>query len=796
MAIIKESDHLRIPFQDIEKATGNFSTLIGRGGFGSVYRGQVSLSGELTPVAVKKLDNLSRQGLKEFLTEIRMLSRYKHQNLVSLVGFSEEQNEKYLIYEYAERGSLDSYLKPTKPWCPLTWKQRINICVDAARGLDHLHNHVAEHERVIHRDIKSANILIDHNWKAMIADFGLSKIGRTNEDDTYLITNACGTPGYWDPAYFNTGILTKESDIYSFGVVLIEVLCGRLCIINANNVNKEERFLTPLALRYYKEEKLDLIMDRYLKYHMKSDSMKVFLEIAFQCLQDVREQRPSMDLVLQELEKALKLRETEELAEMQAFANTVENKKWKKKQLSPQDAIMLIQRKLRAYLIRKSRVLCAHRELGIVKGKLKELMALLNDSSYRRRVARDADERHKFSEKIIVLFLTLDAIEGANIMARAVKRSMVDDLEAMLDIVDPQPRGGDSLSLNMRIIDMLAGVIQKEVVEGVAQAFAKRAEKNKGKKKELSPEDAAMMIQISFRVYLIRRGQALRALRELAIAKGKLKELKALFKNPTYHGRLAHDEEERQKFSERIIVLLLTVDATEGANILVRHSKRSMLDELEAMLDIVDPQSKRVKSLTLKRRTSNLPDGGVIQKEVAEGVTQVVHVIELYGGSDTFKRMWEKNKMKKKKKELSPQDAATMIQIMFRAYLIRKSMALRALRELAIAKGKLKEVKALFNNYSYSRRLTHDEEERQKFSERIIVLLLTVDATEGANIMARAVKRSMVDDLEAMLDIVDPQPRGGDSLSLNMRIINMLAGLIQKEAVEGVAQVCPKSKYI
>ncbi|KAJ0570449.1 putative BAG family molecular chaperone regulator/7/8 [Helianthus annuus] len=146
-----------------------------------------------------------------------------------------------------------------------------------------------------------------------------------------------------------------------------------------------------------------------------------------------------------------------------------------------------------------------------------------------------------------------------------------------------------------------------------------------------------MMIQISFRVYLIRRGQALSALRELAIAKGKLKELKALFNNPTYHGRLAHDEEERQKYSERIIVLLLTVDATEGANILVRHSKRSMLDELEAMLDIVDPQSRRVKSLTLKRRTSNLPDGGVIQKEVAGGVTQVVHVIELDSGSDTFK---------------------------------------------------------------------------------------------------------------------------------------------------------------
>ncbi|KAM0042033.1 putative IQ motif, EF-hand binding, BAG family molecular chaperone regulator/7/8 [Helianthus debilis subsp. tardiflorus] len=290
-----------------------------------------------------------------------------------------------------------------------------------------------------------------------------------------------------------------------------------------------------------------------------------------------------------------------------------------------------------------------------------------------------------------------------------------------------------------------------------------------------------MIIQISFRVYLIRRSQALRALRELAIAKGKIKELKALFNNPTYHARLAHDEEERQKFSERIIVLLLTVNAIEGANILVRHAKRSMLDELEAMLDIVDPQSRRVKSLTLKRRTSNMPDGGVIQKEVAERVTQA------------FAKIWEKNKLKKKKKELSPQDAAMMIQIMFRAYLIRKSMALRALRELAIAKGKLKEVKALFNIYYY-RPLTPDKEERQKFAERIIVLLLTVDAIEGVNIQVRVAKRPMVDELEAMLDVVDPQPGSGESLSLR-RTFDIPDGVNQKEMEVGVAQVIRMLEY-
>ncbi|KAJ0705429.1 putative IQ motif, EF-hand binding, BAG family molecular chaperone regulator/7/8 [Helianthus annuus] len=167
------------------------------------------------------------------------------------------------------------------------------------------------------------------------------------------------------------------------------------------------------------------------------------------------------------------------------------------------------------------------------------------------------------------------------------------------------------------------------------QAFAKRVEKNKGKKKELSPQDAAMMIQMTFRAYLIRRSQALRALRELAIAKGKLKELRSLFNNFSYRRRVARDAEEKQRFSEKIIVLLLTVDAIEGADILVRSAKRSMVDELEAMLDVVDPQPGGGKSLSLRRRTFDMPDG-VIQKEVAEGVAQVVRMIAEDDGSETF----------------------------------------------------------------------------------------------------------------------------------------------------------------
>ncbi|KAF2315767.1 hypothetical protein GH714_040304 [Hevea brasiliensis] len=154
------------------------------------------------------------------------------------------------------------------------------------------------------------------------------------------------------------------------------------------------------------------------------------------------------------------------------------------------------------------------------------------------------------------------------------------------------------------------------------KAFAKRAgasKISKGKQKELSPQDAALMIQLTFRAYLIRRSKALRALRELAIAKAKLKEIRALFNNFSYRRQVARDAEERQRFSEKIIVLCSLV-AIEGADLMVRAAKKSMVDELEAMLDVVDAQPPG-KLLSMKRRTFDMPDG-VIRKETAEGVAQ------------------------------------------------------------------------------------------------------------------------------------------------------------------------------
>ncbi|KAE9620168.1 hypothetical protein Lal_00018994 [Lupinus albus] len=188
----------------------------------------------------------------------------------------------------------------------------------------------------------------------------------------------------------------------------------------------------------------------------------------------------------------------------------------------------------------------------------------------------------------------------------------------------------------LRIVEIQEPNAHRDVV--LKQAFAKRfgaVQNNRGKKKELSPQDAALLIQISFKAYLIRRSKVLRALRELAVAKSKLKELRAQFNNFSYRHRVARDAEERQRFSEKVIILLLTVDAIEGADLMVRSAKKSIVDELEAMLDVIDPKADG-RSLSLKRRQFDMPDG-VISKEIEEGVAQVVQMLdEAENSSSTF----------------------------------------------------------------------------------------------------------------------------------------------------------------
>ncbi|CAH1427333.1 unnamed protein product [Lactuca virosa] len=309
-AFLDEFQHLKIQLKEVKSATGNFddSNIIGRGGFGKVYKGVLSLPKGQSMVAFKRLDRNYGQGDPEFWKEILMLSRYTHENLISLLGFCDEDGEKILGYEHAYHGSLDRHLSNTT----LTWSHRLKICLGAATGLCYLHDPKETRERVLHRDIKSSNILLDENWNAKISDMGLSKIGPANQKHTFLVSNAVGTFGYVDPMCVEMSILTKESDVYSFGVVLFEVLCGRLCFENNNN---HFQSLVPMWKKSFKQKKLDEIIFEDLKHHIGMRSLETFSDIAYRCLQKSREKRPKMSHVVEKLVIALWFQEISEEVE-------------------------------------------------------------------------------------------------------------------------------------------------------------------------------------------------------------------------------------------------------------------------------------------------------------------------------------------------------------------------------------------------------------------------------------------------------------------------------------------------
>nr|XP_043626896.1 probable serine/threonine-protein kinase PBL1 [Erigeron canadensis] len=303
MAHVKEFEHLKIKLEDIIKSTNNFSrdNFIGQGGFGPVYTGEITHAKGHTIVAFKRLNRDHGQGDPEFWKEIMMLSIYRHENIVSLLGYCDDSKENILVYEYASRKSLDQYLHHDG----LTWVQRLKICIGAARGLAHLHNPQDTQLRLLHRDIKSSNILLDENWNAKISYFGLSKFGPANKMFTYFITDAVGTLGYCDPLYMESGLLTKESDVYSFGVVLFEVLCGRLCIRHRNDTQP----LITMVRKYKEEKKISELIYNKIENTINPNALEVFVKIAYQCLERERKERPSMTHIVEALEHTLEIQE-------------------------------------------------------------------------------------------------------------------------------------------------------------------------------------------------------------------------------------------------------------------------------------------------------------------------------------------------------------------------------------------------------------------------------------------------------------------------------------------------------
>ncbi|XP_024996706.1 dual specificity protein kinase zak2-like [Cynara cardunculus var. scolymus] len=300
MSFQDDFKHLKIQLKDVRSATNNFGDKpIGKGGFGKVYKGQLFLAQGPCTVAFKCLDRKFGQGDTEFWKEIMMLSKLRHQNLVSLLCFCNDDAERIIVYEYASRGSLDRYLGDAS----LTWTQRLQICHGAACGLNYLHDPMKTQQRILHRDIKSSNILLDEKWNAKVSDFGLSKIGPANQPHTYLISNVIGTPGYCDPLYWEVGLLSKESDVYSFGVVLFEVMCGRLCYEYHNG--KLISILVNMWKKCYNEKRLDDIIHLDLKEQIDQDSLKTFSALANRCLNRERRERPTMVEIVKELEVAL-----------------------------------------------------------------------------------------------------------------------------------------------------------------------------------------------------------------------------------------------------------------------------------------------------------------------------------------------------------------------------------------------------------------------------------------------------------------------------------------------------------
>ncbi|KAI4366014.1 hypothetical protein MLD38_021943 [Melastoma candidum] len=279
-------------YKELRVATDDFgdANKIGEGGFGSVFKGQLK---DGKAAAIKVLSAQSRQGVKEFLTEIKVISEVKHENLVKLYGCCVEGNHRILVYNYLRNNSLSQTLLSGR--CSniqFSWRTRFRICVGIARGLAYLHEEVKPH--IVHRDIKASNILLDGDLTPKISDFGLAKLIPDNE--THVSTRVAGTLGYLAPEYAIGGRLTRKADIYSFGILIAEIVCGR-CNTNLR-LPAEEQFLLERTWDLYERRELVGLVDTSLDGDFDAEEACRFLKVGLVCTQENPKRRPSMSTVV------------------------------------------------------------------------------------------------------------------------------------------------------------------------------------------------------------------------------------------------------------------------------------------------------------------------------------------------------------------------------------------------------------------------------------------------------------------------------------------------------------------
>ncbi|KAK8671741.1 hypothetical protein V6N13_038328 [Hibiscus sabdariffa] len=306
--ILLSSNLKSFNFSELRTATRNFrpDSVLGEGGFGCVFKGWIdensftaSKPGTGMVIAVKRLKQEGIQGHHEWLAEINYLGQLYHPNLVKLVGYCLEDDHRLLVYEFMPKGSLENHLfRRNSYFQPLSWNLRMKVALGAAKGLAFLHSDEA---KVIYRDFKTSNILLDSNYNAKLSDFGLAKDGPTG-DKSHVSTRVMGTHGYAAPEYIVTGHLTTRSDVYSFGVVLLEMLTGKRAL-DKNRPTGEHNLVDWAKPYLTSKRKIFQVMDARIEGQYTQEAALKAAYLALQCLSIEPKSRPNMPAVVKALEQ-------------------------------------------------------------------------------------------------------------------------------------------------------------------------------------------------------------------------------------------------------------------------------------------------------------------------------------------------------------------------------------------------------------------------------------------------------------------------------------------------------------